>query len=112
MLIYKILTAGQWDNLTARGETGGAPIDVTDGFIHFSTAKQVRETADKHFSGQEGLYLAAFDSAALGPSLTWEASRGGDLFPHLYGPLRHVDVLWSRELPLGPDGHVFPEDIE
>lgn len=112
MLIYKILTTEQQEELGRSGATQGAPVDIADGFIHFSTAAQVRETAAKHFAGLEGLYLVAFDAEALGSALKWEPSRGGDLFPHLYGPLRNTDVLWSRELPLVPGGHVFPEDLE
>jgi uncharacterized protein (DUF952 family) len=108
MAIYKILTADQWADLDRLGETAGAPVDVADGFVHFSTAAQAPETARRHFAGQAGLVLAAVDDAALGPSLRWEPSRGGDLFPHLYGPLRRADVIWSAPLPLGPDGHLFP----
>ena len=111
MLIYKILTSEQWADLQARGETEGAPVDVADGFIHFSTASQARETAAKHFAGQEGLWLVAYDADALGEALKWEPSRGGALFPHLYAPLRHADAVWAKELPLGVEGHVFPEDL-
>ncbi len=109
MLIYKILRAPEWQALQAAGETSGAPIDVTDGFIHFSTAAQVRETAAKHFASETELVLLAFESDALGATLKWEPSRGGDLFPHLYGPLRLSDVVWSNRLPLDADGaHQFP----
>ena len=111
MLIYKILTSDQWTDLQAKGETAGAPVDIADGFVHFSTAAQVRETAAKHFAGQDGLWLLAFDADALGPALNWEPSRGGDLFPHLYAALGLADVLWARPLALGPDGHVFPDDL-
>ena len=111
MLIYKILTSEQWADLQARGETPGAPVDVADGFVHFSSATQVRETAAKHFAGQDGLILLALEAQALGTALKWEPSRGGALFPHLYGPLRLVDVVWSRALPLGPAGHVFHADV-
>ena len=111
MLIYKILTAGQWDDLTARGETPGAPVDLADGFVHFSTAAQVRETAAKHFAGQDGLRLLAVEADTLGDALKWEPSRGGALFPHLYGSLRLSDVVRSEPLPLGPDGHVFPDVV-
>ncbi|MEM1299129.1 MAG: DUF952 domain-containing protein [Pseudomonadota bacterium] len=111
MLIYKILTSEQWADLQARGETEGAPVDVADGFIHFSTAVQAAETAAKHFAGQAGLWLVAYDADALGKTLKWEPSRGGALFPHLYGPLRQADALWAKELPLGTDGHIFPDDL-
>ena len=110
MLIYKILTAGEWAELEAAGETPGAPVDVVDGFVHFSTAGQVAETAAKHFAGQAGHVLLALEAERLGDALKWEPSRGGALFPHLYGPLRLADVAWSVPLPLGPDGrHAFPE---
>lgn len=111
MLIYKILTDEQWADLQRLGDTQGAPVDVADGFIHFSTAAQAQETAAKHFAGQHGLWLAALNAEGLGAALKWEPSRGGDLFPHLYGPLRHADILWARELPLGPNGHTFPDDM-
>lgn len=111
MQIYKILTSDQWADLQAQGETEGAPIDMADGFVHFSTAAQVRETAAKHFAGQQGLILVALDADALGDALRWEISRGGDRFPHLYGRLRLVDVVWSRDLPLGAEGHRFPEEL-
>ena len=109
MLIYKILQGPEWAELQAKGETPGAPIDVADGFVHFSTAAQARETAAKHFAGAEGLVLAALESDALGDALKWEVSRGDALFPHLYGPLRLADVLWCEPLPLVDGAHVFPE---
>ena len=109
MLIYKILRLDEWNALQAQGETHGAPIDVADGFIHFSTAEQARETADKHFAGAEGLMLAALDADRMGDALKWEPSRGGALFPHLYGPLRLSDVVWCDALPLRDGRHVFPE---
>ncbi|WP_020042986.1 DUF952 domain-containing protein [Salipiger mucosus] len=111
MMIYKILRADEWAALQAEGETPGAPIDVADGFVHFSTAQQVRETASKHFADEEGLFVLAFDTDVLGDALAWEESRGGALFPHLYAPLRLADVRWSKPLPLGLGGHVFPDDM-
>lgn len=111
MRIYKILRAGEWAALERHGETSGAPIDEADGFIHFSTADQVAETAAKHFAGLEGLVLAAFEADALGPALRWEPSRGGALFPHLYAPLRRDDVLWHADLPLEDGAHRFPEGL-
>lgn len=111
MLIYKILTADQWAALQRDGETAGAPVDVADGFIHFSAATQVAETAAKHFAGQEGLMLLAFDAETLGDALKWEPSRGGAMFPHLYAPLRLADIVWAKPLPLGPKGHIFPEAV-
>lgn len=110
MLIYKILRAPEWAELQAQGETAGAPIDVADGYIHFSTADQARETAAKHFAGEDGLLLLALEADALS-HLKWEPSRGGALFPHLYGPLRLADVLWSKPLPLAGSTHEFPADF-
>src|SRR4051812_48018728 len=83
--IYKICPESEWRAAEREGVYGGAPIDTQDGFIHFSTAAQVRETAAKHFSGAAGLMLLAVDGSALGDALKWEVSRGGALFPHLYG---------------------------
>ncbi len=109
-IIYKIAPAGLWREAENAGRFLGAPVDQTDGFIHFSTAAQARETAAKHFAGQDGLLLIAIDTGALGEALKWEPSRGGALFPHLYGPLELSAVLWAKPLPLGTDGaHQFPE---
>ncbi|MFW5641250.1 MAG: DUF952 domain-containing protein [Roseicyclus sp.] len=108
MLIYKIFRAPEWAALAAAGETMGAPVDLADGFIHFSTAGQVAETAARHFAGETGLVLAAVDAEALGPALRWEPSRGGALFPHLHAPLRMADVTWHADLPLVDGTHVFP----
>lgn len=109
MQIYKIFRAAEWQALVAAGVTAGAPVDLADGYIHFSTAAQVAETAAKHFAGADGLVLAAVDAESLGDALRWEPSRGGALFPHLYRPLRLAEVAWHTPLPLGPDGaHLFP----
>jgi Uncharacterized protein conserved in bacteria len=107
--IYKICPESLWRQAEASGTFEGAPVDLADGFIHFSTSAQAPETARRHFAGQEGLLLVAVDAERLGPALKYEPSRGGDLFPHLYAPLTMDAVLWVRPLPLGPDGHVFPE---
>ncbi|MGB0412656.1 MAG: DUF952 domain-containing protein [Pikeienuella sp.] len=112
MLIYKIFARDEWAALDADGQTAGAPIDLADGYIHFSTAAQARETAAKHFAGRDGLVLAAVEAEKLGDALRWEPSRGGALFPHLYALLHRADVEWSRPLPLGADGvHVFPAEV-
>jgi uncharacterized protein (DUF952 family) len=111
MRIYKILRAEEWAALDARGETAGAPVDVADGFIHFSTAEQAPETAARHFAGETGLILAAVEAEALGDGLKWEASRGGALFPHFYGPLRRADVVAHAPLPLIDGVHAFPEGL-
>jgi uncharacterized protein (DUF952 family) len=111
MLIFKIFRRPEWDALRATGETQGAPVDLTDGFIHFSTAAQVAETAAKHFAEESDLVLVAVDGDGLGPALKWEPSRGGALFPHLYRPLLLSDVVWDKSLPLGASGHIFPEGV-
>ena len=109
-LIYKIAPRVLWQQAVAEGVFIGAPVDLADGFIHFSTAGQMRETAAKHFAGQTDLVLVAIDAHRLGPALKWEVSRGGALFPHLYAPLMMDAVAWVVDLPLGPDGqHQFPE---
>ena len=109
-LIYKILPRTLWQEAIAEGVFRGAPVDLADGYIHFSTADQARETAAKHFAGQSGLLLAAFDADAFGEDLKWEPSRGGALFPHLYQTLNPGSAIWVKPLPLGEDGaHVFPE---
>ncbi len=111
MPIYKIFRRPEWDAFKTAGVTAGAPVDLTDGYIHFSTAAQVAETAAKHFTTQSDLVLVAVDAARIGPALKWEPSRGGQLFPHLYRPLRLDDVLWDKSLPLGASGHIFPEGV-
>jgi uncharacterized protein (DUF952 family) len=111
MLIYKIFRAEEWAQLQAEGETLGAPIDLADGYIHFSDAATVRETAAKHFGTIDGLVLLAVEADGLEP-LKWEVSRGGALFPHLYRALSLSEVIWNVALPLGEDGvHVFPEGL-
>jgi uncharacterized protein (DUF952 family) len=109
-VVYKICPGDEWREAERAGVYRGAPIDHADGFIHFSSAAQVVETAAKHFAGADGLVLVAVDAGKLGPTLKWEPSRGGALFPHLYGVLKPDAVLWTKPLPLGADGrHVFPE---
>lgn len=111
-IIYKIVPASLWQSARKKGRFDGAPVDLADGFIHFSTAAQAKETATKHFSGQTELLLVAIDGGALGTALVYEPSRGGQLFPHLYGALPLDAVLWEKPLPLGDDGtHLFPEMI-
>jgi uncharacterized protein (DUF952 family) len=108
--IYKICDAAAWQTAERAGEFAGAPIDLADGYIHFSTASQVAETAAKHFAGQLDLVLVAIAADALGAALKWEPSRGSALFPHLYGTLPLTAVRWVKPLSLGPDGrHVFPK---
>ena len=111
MLIYKILRRPEWDALCAAGRTAGAPVDLADGYIHFSTATQVVETVARHFAGVSDLVLVAVATDPLGADLRWEPSRGGALFPHLYRELRLEDVVWDKSLPLGAAGHIFPEGV-
>ncbi|MEX6506525.1 DUF952 domain-containing protein [Jiella sp. M17.18] len=107
--IYKIVPRDMWEAAQAKGVFDGAPVDKADGYIHFSTSAQVRETAEKHFSGQHGLVLVAVDPEKLGEALKYERSRGGALFPHLYADLPLSAVLWTEDLPVGQDGyHLFP----
>lgn len=109
MLIYKIFRRPEWDALARDGETAGAPVDLADGYIHFSAAGQVAETAARHFAGAEDLVLCAVRAAPLGDRLVWEPSRGGALFPHLYRPLRLADIVWHRPIPLADGVHVLPD---
>ncbi len=110
--VYKICPAALWQTAQAEGVFHGAPIDLADGFIHFSSAAQVTETASKHFAGQNDLVLLYVDTARLGDRLKWEPSRGGALFPHLYAALNLTAVTKIEPLPLGPDGsHLFPAGI-
>lgn len=108
MLIYKIFRADEWATLQTDGETVGAPIDVADGYIHFSTAETVAETVAKYFAGAEGLVLLAVEAEGLAP-LKWEPAREDVLFPHLYRKLRMNDVVWSKPLPLQDGVHQFPD---
>lgn len=97
--IYKICEQALWRAAEADGQFRGSPIDVRDGFIHFSTAAQLAETASKHFAQKSDLMLVAVDADVLGEELRWERSRGGDLFPHLYAALPLGAVCWARPLP-------------
>ena len=108
MLIYKIFRGGEWESLQSEGETHGAPVDVADGYIHFSTADTLRATAEKYFAHEDGLILVAVEAEGLEP-LEWEPARGGTLFPHLYRPLRLADVVWDAPLPRDGDRFRFPD---
>jgi uncharacterized protein (DUF952 family) len=110
--IYKIMSAHAWSDAQKTGTYSGSDDDRRDGFIHFSAAHQLSGTAAKHFKGQQDLVLVAIDAAALGAALRWEPSRGGDLFPHLYGTLPVAAAQWFRPLPVGDDGvPVIPRDV-
>lgn len=107
--IYKIVPASLWRKAERDGVFRGAPVDIADGFIHFSTATQVEETAANHFSGQHDLLLVRVEAERLGDALKWEPSRGGALFPHLYAELSLSDIADVAPLPLEPGGrHRFP----
>ena len=108
--IYKIAPRDLWAQAEEAGIFTGAPVDIADGYIHFSTYTQVRETSAKHFAGQTDLLLVSVDVTALGDALKYEASRGGALFPHLYATLPMSAVTKVEPLPLDKDGlHIFPE---
>lgn len=106
-LIYKIISAPEWRAAEAAGVFRGAAIDLTDGYIHFSSAEQAEETAARHFAGQEDLLLVTVDAGKLGDALKWEASRGGALFPHLHAPLSLDAVTRVAPLPLRGGRHDF-----
>lgn len=112
MLIFKIFRADEWAALRRDGETLGAPIDLADGYVHFSTAPQAAETAQKYFADVDGLMLVAVDTDTAGEALKWEASRGGALFPHLYRKMLMADVVWAQPLPLVDGTHQFPAGLE
>jgi uncharacterized protein (DUF952 family) len=107
--VYKIVDAAVWQQAVAAGLFTGAAIDLQDGYIHLSDASQVETTARLYFAGQQNLLLVAFDPGIFGESLKWEASRGGALFPHVYGTLRPAWALWSKPLPWKGERHEFPE---
>jgi uncharacterized protein (DUF952 family) len=105
--VYKILARPEWEAALAAGRFDGSAVDLADGFIHLSTAAQAPETAQRHFAGQHDLVLVSLDAARLGPTLLWEPSRGGDLFPHLYGALDCA--LAEAVTPLELDGDGIPK---
>jgi uncharacterized protein (DUF952 family) len=110
--IYKICEAARWAEAERTGEFRGSAVDLADGYIHFSTAGQAAETAEKHFARMPDLVLVAVAAEDLGDALKWEPSRGGALFPHLYGVLPMAAVCWAKPLPLDAGGmHVFPPEM-
>ena len=112
-LIYKVVTRDQWEAARKSGVFKGASIDLQDGYIHFSTHAQVTETVARHFAGQHDLLIVAVEAEALGDQIKWEASRGGDLFPHLYDDLHFSSVVWEEDLPLEEGGgHRFPSQMQ
>jgi len=111
MAIYKIFRAEEWTSFLHDGVTSGAPVDLEDGYIHFSTAGQLLETAQKHFDGATDLIVLATDDSLLAEALKWETSRGGQLFPHLYRELRLSDLLWARAMGHSDIGHALPDGV-
>lgn len=105
MLIYKIFRPSEWAALQATGESAGAPIDLVDGYVHFSTSAQVAGTLSKHFADEGDLVLLACEAHDMGTDLRWEVARADQLFPHLYRPIRLTDVIWHRSMPKTPTGH-------
>lgn len=107
--IYHMCRLAEWQAAAGAGAYLGSSQDVADGFIHFSTGAQIRESARRHRAGQDGLVLLVVDGSVLGNALRWEESRGGQLFPHLYGPLPLDAVTAVHDLPLDSTGeHRFP----
>lgn len=109
-VLYKICAASEWAGAVATGAYRGSTVDRRDGFIHLSAGNQARETAARHFAGQDGLVLVAFEEASL-LHLKWEPSRGGALFPHVYGDIPVGLALWVKHLPLAGGVHRFPDGI-
>jgi uncharacterized protein (DUF952 family) len=111
-LIYHLARNTDFERAAASAQYPGAREDTADGFMHFSTGVQVVESAARHRAGELDLVLVAVDPERLGATLRWEPARGGELFPHLYGPLPLSAVVWAKPLPLGPDGrHSFPPEL-
>jgi len=111
VIIYKVVSRDAWRDAEAVGYFSGASIDIADGYIHFSIASQLVETVKRHFAGQANLLIIGVDTGKLGDALKWESSRGGDLFPHLYGVLPLSATTQAWDLPLGGDGtHQFPSE--
>jgi uncharacterized protein (DUF952 family) len=110
-VLYKIMPRREWETAQANGLFEGSKVDRRDGFIHLSAAHQVRATAQKHFSGKSDLMLLSVSGEALGPSLKWEVSRGGDLFPHVYGPLPLSAITDVISLPIVNGVHQLPEGL-
>ena len=109
VLVYKICSAAEWDLARANGDFTGSLADRADGYIHLSASGQVKETASKHFANRADLVLVAYDETDL-DGLRWERSRGGDLFPHVYGSLPTAKALWVKPLALIDGTYQFPDE--
>lgn len=107
---YKLVDRAEWDAALAAGAYAGSAVDLADGYIHMSTAAQLAETARRHYAGKTGLVLVEVALAPLGEALKWEASRGGDLFPHLFAPLPATGEASQRRLSVDADGVMRFED--
>lgn len=110
-VLYKIIDAMTWKQAEVDGVFHGAAIDLKDGYIHLSTVAQVKETARLHFAGVSNLLLVAIDESVLAKHLKWEASRGGQMFPHFYGMIDPRQILWAKSLPWDGAAHVFPAEL-
>ena len=108
-VLYKIIDKQTWEQAQKNGVFNGAAIDLQDGYIHLSSSLQVVETARLHFAGINNLLLVAIDETAIAAALKWEASRGGQLFPHVYGTLDPQHILWTKPLAWNGTAHEFPE---
>ena len=107
---YKLVDAAEWEQARSAGVYDGSAVDRADGYIHLSAAAQLGETARRHYAGRSDLVLVAIDLAALGEAVRWEASRGGDLFPHLYAPLPLSAAAAERRLSVREDGEMIFDD--
>lgn len=107
---YKLLDRTEWDAARASGQYPGSEVDRIDGYIHMSSAEQLAETARRHYRGRSDLVLVEVDLEALGPALKWEASRGGALFPHLYGPLPVSAAVRERGFSVDAEGDMRFDD--
>ena len=105
-IVYKIMSATELNQMRRDGVFRGSPADITDGYVHLSTGSQLAATLDKHYSGVDGLMLAAVDVSLLGDTVRWEPARGGQLFPHIYGPLPIGAVVLVAPVERASDGTV------
>lgn len=111
-LVYKLVPRAAWHEAERLGRFTGSPVDAADGFIHLSTGAQVADTAARHFGGVADLLLVAVSTSDVASTLRWEPSRGGALFPHVYGDLPLSAVRAVTPVPLGADGrHLFPDSL-
>lgn len=111
-IVYKVVGFEEWDKAVLSGQFEGSEIDIKDGFIHFSTAQQTKQTVAKHFAGRKDLLLVAIATKPMARHYKMEVSRGGDLFPHLYAKLPVDNAQWCKKLPLGKDDiHIYPKEF-